>query len=323
MTLLTISILAVFALRFFHNAASGEVEAHMFTDREASKKLSWNELLRLKELQRSKVPQFMKELYAVMVDSGGTIQEQNKLDGNVADLYEMLDGRVKPWRGNLITSRLLPMNTTGWEVFNITNTATKWILNSSTNNGILVVSTLPSGQWFETTVSTGGLTKSEENDAYLVIYSDDGRRGSAKGQESASPLDLVLESKLSRQTAGRIRRSTTRFSPDHEQFVTCQRAPLYVDFARIGWSGWIISPKGYNAYHCVGSCPFPLGGTLRATNHAIVQSIVDALKLSNKIEQPCCVPDILHPISLLYFDDEENVVLKQYDDMVAGNCGCH
>ncbi|XP_017569812.1 bone morphogenetic protein 4-like [Pygocentrus nattereri] len=371
MTLLTISILAVFALRFFHNAASGEVEAHMFTDREASKKLSWNELLRLKELQRSKVPQFMKELYAAMVDSGGTIQEQNKLDGNVvrsyaahsngafhffnltsfsrgekvikaelrwfrrtqpfwmghhfykADLYEMLDGRVKPWRGNLITSRLLPMNTTGWEVFNITNTATKWILNSSTNNGILVVSTLPSGQWFETTVSTGGLTKSEENDAYLVIYSDDGRRGSAKGQKSASPLDLVLESKLSQQTAGRIRRSTARFSPDHEQFVTCQRAPLYVDFARIGWSGWIISPKGYNAYHCVGSCPFPLGGTLRATNHAIVQSIVDALKLSNKIEQPCCVPDILHPISLLYFDDEENVVLKQYDDMVAGNCGCH
>ncbi|KAL7870116.1 hypothetical protein AOLI_G00141040 [Acnodon oligacanthus] len=288
---------------------------------EASKKLSWNELLHLKELQRSKVPHFMKELYAAMVDSGGTAQKQNKLDGNVVDLYEMLDGRVKPWRGNLITSRLLPMNTTGWEVFNITDTATKWILNSSTNNGILVVSTLPSGQWFETTVSTGGLTKSEENDAYLVIYSDDGRRGS--GQKSGSPLDLVLESKLSLQTAGRRRRSTARSSPDHEQFVTCQKAPLYVDFARIGWSGWIISPKGYNAYHCVGSCPFPLGGSLRATNHAIVQSIVDALKLSNKVEQPCCVPDILHPISLLYFDDEENVVLKQYDDMVAGSCGCH
>ena len=96
-----------------------------------------------------------------------------------------------------------------------------------------------------------------------------------------------------------------------------------MDFAKIGWSGWIISPKGYNAYHCVGSCPFPLGGSLRASNHAIVQSIVEALKLSNKVERPCCVPDALHPISLLYFDDEENVVLKQYDDMVAGSCGCH
>ncbi|XP_072523889.1 bone morphogenetic protein 2-like [Salminus brasiliensis] len=237
------------------------------------------------------------------------------------DLYEVLDGRVKPWRGNLITSRLLPMNTTGWEVFNITNAATKWILNGGANNGILLVSTLPSGQWFETTVQLGEAKKPEENDAYLVVYSTDGWRGS--GQGSGSPLDLVLESKIPHGTTGRKRRSTHRPPPDHRQFATCQRAPLYVDFTKIGWSGWIISPRGYNAYQCVGSCPFPLGGSLRATNHAIVQSIVDALKLSSKVEQPCCVPDVLHPISLLYFDDEENVVLRQYDDMVADSCGCH
>ncbi|XP_066520046.1 bone morphogenetic protein 2-B-like [Hoplias malabaricus] len=235
------------------------------------------------------------------------------------DLYEVLDGQVKPWRGNLITSRLLPLNATGWEVFNITNTATKWILNSGTNNGILLVSTLPSGQWFETSVPAGGVQTSEKNDVYLVVYSNDGHRLS--GPSSGSPLDL--DSKTPRQSQGRMRRSTSHFSPDKEQLVTCQRAPLYVDFAKIGWSGWIISPRGYNAYHCVGTCPFPLGGSLRATNHAIVQSIVDALKLSPTVERPCCVPDTLHPISLLYFDDEENVVLKQYDDMVAGGCGCH
>ncbi|KAG7226477.1 hypothetical protein INR49_003797, partial [Caranx melampygus] len=34
------------------------------------------------------------------------------------DLYEVLDSRVKPWRGNLITSRLVPLYTQGWEVFN-------------------------------------------------------------------------------------------------------------------------------------------------------------------------------------------------------------
>lgn len=96
-----------------------------------------------------------------------------------------------------------------------------------------------------------------------------------------------------------------------------------MDFVKLGWSGWIISPSGYNAYHCTGSCSFPLSGSFHATNHAIVQSIVNMLKLSNKVERPCCVPDNLQPISLLYFDDEENVVLKQYDDMVAGSCGCH
>lgn len=103
----------------------------------------------------------------------------------------------------------------------------------------------------------------------------------------------------------------------------CQRLPLYVDFEEIGWSGWIVSPRGYNAYHCKGSCPFPLGQNMRPTNHATVQSIINALKLTKGIETPCCVPDKLFSINLLYFDDDENVVLKQYDDMVAGSCGCH
>ncbi len=121
----------------------------------------------------------------------------------------------------------------------------------------------------------------------------------------------------------RRRRASPDFLP-HSRSQSCQRVPLFVDFEEIGWSGWIISPRGYNAYHCKGSCPFPLGGNLRATNHATVRSIMHALKLSSdEVGAPCCVPDRLQSISLLYFDDEENVVLKQYDDMVALSCGCH
>ncbi len=67
---------------------------------------------------------------------------------------------------------------------------------------------------------------------------------------------------------------------------TCQRTNLYVDFTKIGWSGWIISPRGYNAYSCTGSCPFPLGEGLRATNHATVRSIMNALKLSQEAGSP-------------------------------------
>lgn len=103
----------------------------------------------------------------------------------------------------------------------------------------------------------------------------------------------------------------------------CARHQMYVDFDEIGWSGWIISPKGYNAYHCKGECPFPLGQSQKPTNHATVQSIVHALKVGKGVSTPCCVPNKLFSISLLYFDDDENVILKQYDDMVAASCGCH
>ena len=107
----------------------------------------------------------------------------------------------------------------------------------------------------------------------------------------------------------------------------CERLPLYVDFYEIGWSGWIISPSGYNAFYCQGECPFPLGQMHRPSNHATVQSIVNAIGPKSKeglqIPKPCCVPDRLYSISLLYFDDSGDVILKQYDDMVAASCGCH
>lgn len=132
------------------------------------------------------------------------------------------------------------------------------------------------------------------------------------------PQAPIVPAKMSvpRLTGPRSTRSLDRLQP-------CQKHPLSVDFEEIGWSGWIISPRGYNAYHCKGSCPFPLGENMRPTNHATVQSIINALKLSEGVSSPCCVPDKLYSINLLYFDDDENVVLKQYDDMVAGSCGCH
>ncbi len=126
---------------------------------------------------------------------------------------------------------------------------------------------------------------------------------------------------------GRGRRSKGAYG-DYYQFPrkrkqTCAKHELYVDFDEIGWSGWIISPKGYNAYHCKGDCPFPLGQNQKPTNHATVQSIVHALRIGKDVGTPCCVPNKLYSISLLYFDDDENVILKQYDDMVAASCGCH
>ena len=122
---------------------------------------------------------------------------------------------------------------------------------------------------------------------------------------------------------GRTKRSTDYYHTPKRRKHTCSRHELYVDFDEIGWSGWIISPRGYNAYHCKGECPFPLGQNQRPTNHATVQSIVHALRIGKNVGTPCCVPNKLYSISLLYFDDDENVILKQYDDMVAASCGCH
>jgi bone morphogenetic protein 2/4 len=41
-----------------------------------------------------------------------------------------------------------------------------------------------------------------------------------------------------------------------------------------------------------------------------------------KVPNVCCVPTTLTPISMLYMDEYEKVVLKNYQDMVVEGCGC-
>ncbi|XP_022089149.1 univin-like [Acanthaster planci] len=102
----------------------------------------------------------------------------------------------------------------------------------------------------------------------------------------------------------------------------CQRRRLYVSFRDVGWQDWIIAPMGYQSYYCGGDCPFPLDSRLNGTNHAIIQSMVNS-NSPESAPKVCCAPTKLSAISMLYFDNEDNVVLRQYEDMVVESCGCH
>lgn len=100
----------------------------------------------------------------------------------------------------------------------------------------------------------------------------------------------------------------------------CTRHELYVDFRDIGLSSSIIAPAGYSAYQCKGVCEPPLSQDHRPTNHATIQAIVH--KMVKDVARPCCVPTKLLSTSILFYDDNENVVLKMYEDMIADRCGC-
>nr|XP_020476950.1 growth/differentiation factor 3 [Monopterus albus] len=101
----------------------------------------------------------------------------------------------------------------------------------------------------------------------------------------------------------------------------CKARSLYIDFKDVGWQDWIIAPQGYMANYCHGECPFPLSESLNGTNHAILQTLVHSLD-PHSTPQPCCVPIRLSPISMLYYDNNDNVVLRHYQDMVVDECGC-
>ncbi|NXU19239.1 BMP7 protein, partial [Pardalotus punctatus] len=233
------------------------------------------------------------------------------------EVYELLESENKLQKKHLIASRLLSLYTEGWEVFNVTQTVSKWVGNSSSNHGFWITTTHVSNNGMEhnlVTFAKGQGTSQESRSALLVLFTNSNKRRSHSFVPSAT----------SNSSASMSRRPRAAAAPDARSPVTaCHRRELYVDFHAIGWSGWIIYPSGYNAFYCRGSCLFPLGESLNATNHATVQSIVYTLKLSQDVSMPCCVPDELKSLNLLYFDDKQNVVLKNYKDMVATRCGCH
>ena len=102
----------------------------------------------------------------------------------------------------------------------------------------------------------------------------------------------------------------------------CQKRVLRVSFRDLNWQDWIIAPDGYEAFYCHGECSFPLNSHMNATNHAIVQTLVHLMKPED-VPKPCCAPTKLSGISVLYFDESSNVILKKYRSMVVKSCGCH
>ncbi|XP_063003367.1 bone morphogenetic protein 2-like [Elgaria multicarinata webbii] len=240
-------------------------------------------------------------------------------------VYQVLDKENldSPDGKKLLSARLLAVQGSGWEIFAITEAVRDWAEEETSNQGLLVtVRGLGGAEMDSSTVQfASGRDHHESKKPMLVLFTDDGRRGATLATNSfsgTSQQNAILPEPLTSPKFNRTRNARSVDTP-----LPCQKHPLFVDFEEIGWAGWIISPRGYNAYHCRGSCPFPLGQNMRPTNHGTVQSIINALKLSQVVTGPCCVPDKLYSINLLYFDDDENVVLKQYSDMVAGSCGCH
>lgn len=152
----------------------------------------------------------------------------------------------------------------------------------------------------------------------LLVYSDDGKNsrpvGPPRRKRSAAAAGQQPAAQQGR--GGKRRKDGGAGGRD-----ICQRHPLYVDFTDVGWDDWIVAPPGYDAYYCHGDCPFPVAEHLNSTNHAIVQTLVNSMN-PTAVPKACCVPTQLASISMLYLDEDNKVVLKNYQDMQVLGCGC-
>uniref|UniRef100_A0A672GN61 Transforming growth factor beta n=1 Tax=Salarias fasciatus TaxID=181472 RepID=A0A672GN61_SALFA len=98
---------------------------------------------------------------------------------------------------------------------------------------------------------------------------------------------------------------------------SCCVRRLHIDFRRdLDWK-WIHEPSGYDANYCSGPCPY-----LRSsdTTHSSLLSLYNTLN-PEASASPCCVPQDLEPLTILYYSGRTPKV-EQLSNMIVKSCKC-
>lgn len=121
-----------------------------------------------------------------------------------------------------------------------------------------------------------------------------------------------VETSVTESKRRKRRNSSLNCEEDANQPLCC-RYSLIVDFEELKMD-FIVAPKRYDAHICAGECPYV---TLQKHPHTHLVKMAQP-----NMAAPCCAPRKLSPISMLYFDDDSNVVLSSLPGMVVDRCGC-
>ncbi|KAM6981313.1 bone morphogenetic protein 7-like [Aplochiton taeniatus] len=224
----------------------------------------------------------------------------------------------------LLDQRVVWAAEEGWLVFDITYPSNLWVLTPDQNLGLQLLMESTDGQTMNPRLAgvVGGWGPQDKQPFMVAFFKAIEVRlrnaRSAHGHKGRN--SNRSKSQKTAQDALKVAEAAAENLSNSKQ--GCKKHELYVSFRDLGWQDWIIAPEGYAAYYCEGECAFPLNSYMNATNHAIVQTLVHFIN-QETVPKPCCAPTQLHGISVLYFDDSSNVILKKYRNMVVRACGCH
>uniref|UniRef100_A0A8C0GC80 TGF-beta family profile domain-containing protein n=1 Tax=Chelonoidis abingdonii TaxID=106734 RepID=A0A8C0GC80_CHEAB len=222
----------------------------------------------------------------------------------------------------LLDLQELQAGTEGWLVFDVTAASNHWLVNRKHSLGLRLYVETDDGQSIDPGLAgLLGRRGPRSKQPFMVTFfraSQNPVRATRavkqlKKRQPKKTNDLPHPNKL-----------PGIFDDIHvsEGRQVCRRHELYVSFQDLGWLDWVIAPQGYSAFYCEGECAFPLDSCMNATNHAILQSLVHLMK-PEAVPKACCAPTKLSATSVLYYDSNNNVILKKHRNMVVKSCGCH
>ncbi|CAJ1078097.1 transforming growth factor beta-3 proprotein-like [Xyrichtys novacula] len=271
-------------------------------------------------MERNSTNLFRAEFRALRVPNQTAKRNEQRIE-----LYQIVKPNEHIRKQRYIGAKnVLTKGTPEWVSFDVTETVREWLMNRGSNLGLEISVHCPCH-----TFNLNGVIIDNESEVLEVKFKG------MDGEEEYKRLDLdhlnkkkdqfrphlilmmIPPHRLENQSSRRRKRALDTnycFSTTEE---SCCVRKLHIDFRRdLDWK-WIHEPSGYDANYCSGPCPY-----LRSsdTTHSSLLSLYNTLN-PEASASPCCVPQDLEPLTILYYSGRTPKV-EQLSNMIVKSCKC-
>uniref|UniRef100_A0A8C9XWT3 Transforming growth factor beta n=2 Tax=Sander lucioperca TaxID=283035 RepID=A0A8C9XWT3_SANLU len=268
-------------------------------------------------MEKNSTNLFRAEFRAPRVPNPGAKKNEQRIE-----LYQILQKDDPKAKQRYIGGKnVLTKGTPEWVSFDVTETVREWLMYRQTNLGLEISVHCPCH-----TFRPNGDIIEDTNEVLEVKFKgmeadyDDQSRVKKQKEQLYPHLILMMlpPHRLDAQSSSRRRKRAldTNYCFNNYEENCCVR-PLYINFRQdLGWR-WIHQPEGYYANFCSGPCPY-----LRSadTTHSSLLSLYNTLN-PEASASPCCVPQDLEPLTILYYVGRSPKV-EQLSNMVVKSCKC-
>uniref|UniRef100_A0A1A7YGY6 Transforming growth factor beta n=1 Tax=Iconisemion striatum TaxID=60296 RepID=A0A1A7YGY6_9TELE len=268
-------------------------------------------------LEKNATNLFRAEFRALRIPNPSAKRNEQRIE-----LYQTLHKDDPKAKQRFIGGKnVLTKGTPEWVSFDVTETVREWLMYRQTNLGLQISVHCPC----HTFRTNGDII---ENTSEVLEVKFKGTEGDIeelsrvkKQKEQPYPhliLMMLPPHRLDAHSSSRRRKRAldTNYCFNNYEENCCVR-PLYINFRQdLGWR-WIHQPEGYYANFCSGPCPY-----LRSadTTHSSLLSLYNTLN-PEASASPCCVPQDLEPLTILYYVGRSPKV-EQLSNMVVKSCKC-
>ncbi|XP_068607752.1 transforming growth factor beta-3 proprotein [Brachionichthys hirsutus] len=268
-------------------------------------------------MEKNSTNLFRAEFRALRIPNHSAKRNEQRIE-----LYQILQKDDPKAKQRYIGGKnVLTKGTPEWVSFDVTETVREWLMYRQTNLGLEISVHCPCH-----TFRPNGDIIENANEVLEVKfkgveadYDDLSRVKKQKEQLYPHLILMMLPShRLEAHSSSRRRKRAldTNYCFNNYEENCCVR-PLYINFRQdLGWRG-IHQPEGYYANFCSGPCPYLHSAD---TTHSSLLSLYNTLN-PEASASPCCVPQDLEPLTILYYVGRSPKV-EQLSNMVVKSCKC-